>query len=220
MQFSRRTGLVLAVSGLFCGWGSTAFAAPTSATALDRFLDGLSTLRAEFSQRVVDARGREVQNVTGVLVVQRPGRFRWEVRPEGATNPGGQLLVADGRNLWFFDRDLEQVTVKPAASALTATPAMLLSGGADVRAAFRIEPAGRSEGLDWVKVVPVKADADFRDARFGFAGNDLRRMELNDKLGQKAALVFDRTQRNGPIDPAEVAFTPPPGADVIGTPAP
>lgn len=219
MQRIRRTCLA-AVVGVLCTASVSAYAAPSGATALDRFLDGLSTLRAEFSQRVVDARGREVQNVTGVLVVQRPGRFRWEVRPEGATVPGGQLLVADGRNLWFFDRDLEQVTVKPASSALTATPAMLLSGGADVRAAFRIESSGSSDGLEWVKVVPIKADADFREARFGFAGNDLRRMELNDKLGQKASLVFDRTQRNGKIDPSEVAFTPPAGADVIGTPAP
>ncbi|MCW5570911.1 MAG: outer-membrane lipoprotein carrier protein LolA, partial [Steroidobacteraceae bacterium] len=58
--------------------------ATVPATALDRFLDGLKTLRAEFSQRVTDARGATVQEGVGSLVVERPGRFRWEVRPAGA----------------------------------------------------------------------------------------------------------------------------------------
>ena len=52
-------------------------------------------------------------------------------------------MVCDGTNLWFFDRDLQQVTVKPVDAALTATPAMLLSGGARRCAQnFKITPAG------------------------------------------------------------------------------
>lgn len=192
-------------------------------TPLDRYLDDLSTLRASFTQKVVDSRGRTVDESTGTLLVQRPGRFRWEVQPAGggtaSDEAAGQLLVADGKNLWFFDRDLEQVTVKPAAAALTATPAMLLSGGSEVREAFRIELAEDRNGLSWVRVVPVKPDADFREALFGFARGELRRLELHDKLGQTALLSFDSAERNVRVDPALLRFTPPPGADVIGTPA-
>lgn len=207
----------IAAAGLALAFIAPLFAADAS-TALDRYLAGLTTLRAEFSQRLVDARGVTVQQASGRLVVQRPGRFRWELRPDGAE--GGQLLVADGRNLWFFDRDLDQVTVKPADASLTATPAMLLSGTGDIRAAFVVEALPRADGLDWVAVTPRANDADFRDARLGFAGRELKRMVLRDKLGQTATLVFDRTVRNGPVDPAEFRFTPPPGADVIGTPSP
>jgi len=194
--------------------------AARSDTALDRFLAGLTTLRAEFTQTVRDARQRQVADVRGVLLVQRPGKFRWEVLPADGSSSAGQVLVADDRNLWFLDRDLEQVTVKPAASALTATPAALLSGAEDVRAAFRIDSAGRDSGLDWVRVSPLAADADFRDAMLGFSGNELRRMILNDKLGQVATISFTRMARNGPIKPAELVFTTPVGADVIGTPVP
>lgn len=194
-------------------------AAAQAATPLDRYLDDLSTLRASFTQRVMDSRGKVVDESSGTLLVQRPGRFRWEVKPDGGSEAAGQLLVADGRNLWFFDRDLEQVTVKPASAALTATPAMLLSGGDDVRAAFRIEPAEDRDGLTWVRVVPVKAEADFRDALFGFSRDELRRLELHDKIGQTAVLTFDTAERNVRIDPALLQFTPPPSADVIGTPA-
>jgi len=43
-------------------------------------------------------------------------------------------------------------------------------------------------------------------------------MILKDKLGQTATLTFTRSQRNLPVDPAQVSFTPPAGADVIGKP--
>ena len=54
-------------------------------------------------------------------------------RPAPAARAAGQLMVCDGKNLWFLDRDLQQVTVKPVDAALSATPAMLLSGTVDVR---------------------------------------------------------------------------------------
>ena len=134
----------------------------------------------------------------------------------GAT--GGQLMVADGRNLWFLDRDLQQVTVKPADAALSATPAMLLSGTVDVRKNFTITSAPKRDGLDWVMVEPHGSEADFRRALLGFDGKELRRMILEDKLGQTATVMFDHIERNGPVAPEEVSFTPPPGVDVIGTP--
>ncbi len=192
-------------------------AAQAADTALDRFLSGLETWSASFSQSVTDARGKALAKGEGSLVIVRPGKFRWELKPQDQSQ-SGQLLVADGRNLWFLDRDLEQVTVKPQGAALSQTPAMLLSGSASVREAFEVSADGRSEGLDWVKAMPHQKDADFRVARFGFEGSDLRRMLLEDKLGQKVTLRFAAGNRNRPVDPSQVSFTPPAGADVIGTP--
>jgi len=127
-------------------------------------------------------------------------------------------MVCDGMNLWFYDRDLQQVTVKPVDAALSATPAMLLSGAVDVRESFKLAPVGEREGLEWVLVEPAGAQADFRSALFGFEHGELRRMILEDKLDQTATIVFQKVERNGTVRPAEVSFTPPAGADVIGTP--
>ena len=110
------------------------------------------------------------------------------------------------------------MTVKPVDAALSATPIMLLSGGAEVRKAFVISDAGSKDGLSWVRVQPRASAADFRQAVLGFAGGELRQMILEDKLGQVATLVFSRSQRNAPVTVAEVSFTPPQGVDVIGTP--
>jgi outer membrane lipoprotein carrier protein len=222
-----------------------AAAATAASTPLDVYLDNLKTLRADFLQTLVDAHGREIDRSTGTLVVSRPGKFRWEIHPQqgggaggagangtagaggssggkgsaaGGTAASGQLMVADGRNLWFLDRDLEQVTVKPVDTVLSATPAMLLSGTVDVRKHFTIKPAGQRDGLEWVLVEPNGADADFRSVLFGFDRGELKRMILDDKLGQTATISFQRVVRNGPVSPEEVSFTPPPGVDVIGTP--
>jgi len=205
-------------------------AADRGAAVLDRFFDGLHSLSANFTETGTDAQGHPVLQATGRLLVLRPGRFRWEIHPkdEGA----GQLVVADGQNLWYYDHDLEQVTVKPEQAALWATPAMLLSGGPNALAAFDISSApnpadtgaaqgasAAAHGLQWVRVVPKAADADFREALLGFSGNELQRMILKDKLGGTAVIVFQRAERNAPVSPAEVSFTPPPDTDVIGTPA-
>ncbi len=202
------------------------------ATPLDRFLAGLQTWQAGFSQTLTDSRGRRLEAVRGRLQVARPGRFRWEVQALGTTGADGvptQVMVADGRNVWFYDRELEQVTVKPAASALTATPAMLLAGGAEVRSEFAVEPARpvnatsqftpANERLEWVRVKPRRLDAEFREARLGFVGLSLRRMEIEDRLGQTAKLEFSDSLRNGALSADAFRFVPPDGVDVIGKPA-
>ncbi len=195
-------------------------AAAQAQTQLDSYLEHLKTLRAEFTQVVTDSKGREVQNARGKLVIVRPGKFRWELTPASGAGANGspQLMVADGKNLWFYDRDLEQVSVKPASSALTATPAGLLSGEGNIRELFTVSPAGKKDGLDWVLVAPKESDADFREARLAFDKTGLRRMVLKDKLGQTVRLDFESSERNPPVAEAEVKFTPPAEADVIGTP--
>jgi outer membrane lipoprotein carrier protein len=196
--------------------------AAAASTPLDSYLDDMKTLRASFVQTLADAHGKEIDRSTGTLIVSRPGKFSWEIHPQnmgkGSSADSGQLMVADGRNLWFLDRDLQQVTVKPADAALSATPAMLLSGTVDVRKNFTISPAPKRDGLDWVLVEPHGTDADFRHALMGFDGKDLKRMILEDKLGQTATVMFDHVERNGKVAPEEVSFTPPAGVDVIGTP--
>ena len=239
--FSLALTLVLGLPMAAVAGASPAATAPAAAptpvdsavTPLDKYLDNLRTLRTTFLQTLADSNGREIDRASGTLIVQRPGKFSWDIRPQpvaggaaGASTAAapasgggaGQLMVCDGTNLWFYDRDLQQVTVKPVDAALSATPAMLLSGAVDVRKSFKLTPAGEREGLEWVLVEPAGAQADFRSALFGFEHGELRRMILEDKLDQTATIVFQKIERNAPVRPAEVSFTPPAGADVIGTP--
>ncbi|MBS0580927.1 MAG: outer membrane lipoprotein chaperone LolA [Proteobacteria bacterium] len=224
MDRALRTWRAAARILLLVGLGAAGVAAaqqPEAATPLDAYLKDLKTLRVQFLQTLTDSHDKEIDRASGTLIVSRPGKFSWEIHPQnaaGAPSGAGQLMLCDGTNLWFLDRDLQQVTVKPVDATLTATPAMLLSGGVDLRHNFRMTPAGERGGLSWVQVEPAGADADFRSARFGFLNGDLKRMILNDKLGQTATLVFQKVERNAPVSAQELTFTPPPNVDVIGTP--
>jgi outer membrane lipoprotein carrier protein len=200
--------------------------ADSAATPLDRFLDGLTSLQTAFTQTVTDAKGKQVESGAGTLLVQRPGKFRWDYAPResGAGVPSkagerGQLLVADGNNLWFYDRELAQVSVKPMTAALSSTPIMLLSGSsAQLRDTFDISAGGAREGMDWVQVKPKSEEADFSGAELGFAHDQLGRMIIHDRLGQTVRLDFSHGERNARVDARELQFMPPPGVDVIGSP--
>lgn len=186
-------------------------------TALDTYLQGLNTWSADFTQEGQDARGRKLESSTGKLLIVRPGKFRWEIAPEGSDAPG-QLTIADGRNLWLLDYDLEQATVKSQAEVLPQSPTMLLTGGADLRSAFKVSANGRREGLDWVRAEPAGTASDFREALFGFRGRELAKLVIIDKLGQRSTLTFRNVQRNISVDPALVRFELPRGVDLIGNP--
>jgi outer membrane lipoprotein carrier protein len=199
-----------------------ASAPPVTATApapstLERFLAGLTTLRLNFTQSVVDAKGVTVESGAGKLLVLRPDRFRWEYAPQGAGG-GTQVLVADGKNLWFYDPELSQATVKPQSAALSATPVVLLSGTpAELQAAFIIENVPPRDSLEWVRVTPRSKTAEFAHAELGFQGATLARMQIADDLGQIVTVIFSDGVRNAPLGAPDFAFTPPKGTDVIGT---
>ena len=188
--------------------------------ALDRFLTGLNTLSADFTQSVTDSHGEAAGAGSGRLLVQRPGRFRWDYTPrEAGAESRGQLLVADGKNLWFYDRELAQVTVKPVEAALSATPIVLLSGSvAQLHGSFEISAAAAHDGMDWVEVKPRSSEADFKHAELGFTAGKLVRMVVNDRLGQTVQLDFQHSERNARVDADALRFKPPAGVDVIGTP--
>ena len=135
------------------------------------------------------------------------------------SDAGTRLLVADGVNLWFYDRELAQVTVKPVEAALSATPIVLLSGSvAQLHDTFEISAGASHDGMDWVDVKPRSTEADFNHAELGFTGGKLARMIVNDRLGQTVQLDFQHSERNARVDADALRFKPPAGVDVIGTP--
>lgn len=193
-------------------------AAPAAETTLlDGYLQGLNTWSAKFTQEVRDAVDQKRDAGSGRLVIVRPGKFRLESSPGAAAQPA-QLMIADGHNLWTLDYDLEQATVKPQADVLSYSPAMLLAGAGDLRREFKVTPDGRRDGIDWVRVEPVKAESDFSEAQFGFKGRELARLVIVDKLGQRSTLQFTDVRRNAKVDPGLIQFKLPEGVDLIGTP--
>lgn len=178
------------------------------------FVTDVTTLSARFEQSVLDAEGALVDASSGTIEIQRPGRFRW------ATDaPYEQQVIADGVNVWSYDVDLAQVTVKPQADALSNTPALLLGGGDDALADFIVEEAVADGDVTWVRLVPRDDSSGFRRLVLGFTDEMLARMVFLDSLEQQTVVELEDVVYNATLDSARFEFTPPDDADIVGTPA-
>ena len=90
---------------------------------IDASLATVNPLTADFSQVVRNRDGQIVDRASGRLSLSRPNRFRWDYQ-----KPYLQTIVADGKQLWLYDSDLEQVTVRALEQGLGSTPAMPFRG--------------------------------------------------------------------------------------------
>ena len=189
---------------------SLLFAINAQAQTLQMRFSGLDSFSADFSQKLFDADQVMQEETSGVLRVQRPNRFNLEYR-----QPYYQLYVADGKQLYFYDKDLEQVTVKAQKGMLENTPAMLLSNPAKLDQLYHVTPQGEEDGLFWYELVPKQEGGSFERITLAFKGNQLRIMELQDSFSQTTRMMFNNIQRNPDLNPKLFQFTPPKGVDVI-----
>jgi len=175
------------------------------------FVRETQTMRANFTQTVSDASGRQIAQASGEFVIARPGRFRWTV-----DKPYKQLLVGDGERVWIYDEDLNQVVKRKNDRALGSTPAALLAGREDVEGAFDWRDLPAADGLDWLGATPKDKDSAFSELRLGFDASGLAMLEVTDNFGQHTLIRLSKLQRNPKLGIELFRFTPPAGADVIG----
>ena len=180
---------------------------------VDEFINELVTLQGDFEQALLDADGQLVEKTAGTLEIQRPGRFRWSY-----TEPYEQWLVADGLNVWSYDVDLEQVTVKPQAQALANTPALLLGGADGALDQFEYQGSYVEESTRWVRLAPKDTESGFLRVELGFRDEALHRMVFFDNLEQTTLVSLYDVAVNEPIDPGRFEFAVPQDVDVVGTP--
>jgi len=178
------------------------------------FLTDVITLEARFDQSLIDAEGAILERTSGTLEIERPSRFRWSY-----AEPYEQWLIADGLNVWSYDLDLEQVTVKPQADALANTPALLLGGSDAALEQFDFAGTTIEEITTWVRLDPKNKDSGFNRVELGFIDGNLRRMVFFDNLEQTTLVALYDVTINEPIDATRFEFVVPVDVDLVGTAA-
>ena len=177
------------------------------------FLTDVTTMQGSFEQSLIDADGTVVEVTSGTLEIERPVRFRWSYN-----EPYAQWLIADGLNVWSYDLDLQQVTVKPQRDALANTPALLLGGAKDALAQFNFGGTTVDEVTTWVRLEPKDENSGFKRIELGFIDGKLMRMMFFDNLQQTTLIALHDVTINEPIDAARFEFSAPDGVDVVGVP--
>ncbi len=183
----------------------------TASDKLTIFVQTVVTFKAKFQQNVLDAQGKTLEQAQGEFVLERPGKFRWDYY-----QPYPQHIVADGQQIWFYDVDLEQVTVKSQQEALTSTPATLLSGEVLPSEKYHVSNITSDDGLSWVRLIPKDIESNFQTVSLAFDGNELRQMLMKDSFDQLTQLIFSEGQENLSLAEKEFVFIPPEGVDVVG----
>jgi outer membrane lipoprotein carrier protein len=178
------------------------------------FLTDVITLEGRFEQSLIDAGGAIIERMSGTLAIERPMRFRWLY-----TEPYEQWLVADGVNIWSYDLDLEQVTVKAQAEALANTPALLLGGSENALEQFDFDGTTVEEVVTWVRLKPKDKNSGFDWVELGFIDNQMLRMVFFDNLKQTTLIALHDVKWNELIDGARFEFVAPDDVDLVGTPA-
>ncbi len=191
-------------------WVSSCFAAGQPVQQFKAFIAKANTLVADVKQVSIDEYGKPGKISYGTFYLQRPGKFRWDYK-----KPFVQQIVSSSGKVWFYDADLEQVTIKKTDQSLGSTPALLLSGEVALEQNFDIKNQGQNEGMQWIKLIPKDESSGFKYILIGMNGEQLAGMELSDNFGQLTRIYFSNLKVNTPINSEVFEFKVPEGVDVF-----
>jgi outer membrane lipoprotein carrier protein len=175
------------------------------------FYEQTKSVRANFHQVVTDKQGRKVQEVDGEMQLKRPNKFRWDYH-----KPYEQQIISDGNQVWLYDTELAQVTVRELNKSIGSSPAALLAGGEAIDKSFKLINAASSDNLDWVSANPKDKESGFEKILMGFKDNKLQEMSLVDSFGHATKITFGKVEVNPALEEKTFLFKPPKGVDVVG----
>jgi outer membrane lipoprotein carrier protein len=186
--------------------------------ALDNFFTQTHSLNAEFTQTILDNNGKTIANSNGQLIIKRPNQFILEY-----TQPDQQRYISDGKTLWVYDVDLEQVTIKAVDEQLLNSPALLLSSNKNIRDLYQIKKIAhtKSPHLDIYNLIAKEKNDDssnmFSSIQLTFSKQQLMEIKMADNFDQETHLSLYNQKINPQISAEKFSFIIPFGVDVIGT---
>lgn len=159
--------------------------------ALNRYLNGLTTLQSPFTQ--VNADGTIS---TGMLYIKRPGRVRFEYDP-----PDQSLVLAGGGQVAIFDAKSNQ---PPEQYPLSRTPlGLILEANVDLARARMV--VGHVEADATTRLaVQDPAHPDYGTIELVFTPNpvELRQWVITDDLGSQTTVILGEMKKGGDLPPS------------------
>jgi len=185
------------------------------ANPVQDFVNNLSTFEADFSQQTLEESmfGPVHAPQKGHFQLLRPGKLVWEYAADD-----GQRIVVDGKNLWVFDKDLYQTTVRPIADVQADIPLSWLLYDEKIEDKFEIVFAGEREGMVWYNLEP-KAATYFQSIEVGLKDGVMQQVLMYEGPENITKIEFSKVEINHPIAAENFVFQLQPGIDLIGQPS-
>lgn len=196
---------------------------PPLAAKVQKAYEGVKSLSADFTQEsILKQTGKTTAKNTGKVWIAKPGKMRWEYE-----TPEKKTIVCDGRTLWMYDGEENQVIVEQNVNRTESLTALNFLGGlGQLTRSFHVKsiepPAGAANaGEPFLALTPKKgediaiAEIDLGiDAKTGLADE----VYLVDELGNATHLVFTGVKRNPKLPAKTFTFDIPKGAEVLKPP--
>ena len=188
---------------------NTTVFAETNAEYLQQKLNNIRTMQASFKQ-IVSAKNTDNSNSSGKMALAKPSHFRWQT-----LKPMPQLFIADGKRLWIYDEELEQVSVRKQGKNLSGAAAIFLSDdnqhlGDD----FEISMLKKGK-VDYFNLHAKAERSTFSRVELVFSGEMIKQIDLYDELGQHTKVAFTNVELNPELSASLFKFTVPKGTDVV-----
>lgn len=188
-------------------------------TQFKSFLVNVKNAEGDFAQQQIrpakqgEAQAKVLRKSQGYFVFQRPGQFVWETK-----KPFEQKVIADGNQLLLWDKDLNQLTTRPAGQGLAASPAAILFGNTSIDEHFELILGEDRGGVLWLELKPKGSEKrDMPYSRIGVGMKDGLPvgLELHDNFGTIVLINLSKIKTNITLGPQTFKFSPPTGAEVF-----
>jgi outer membrane lipoprotein carrier protein len=209
-------------------------AAAAAAPPVDEVVDKLQAtcsqvqdLSARFHQTATNRALGAVQEASGLFLMKRPGKMRWEYQ-----KPEERLFVTDGKTLWDFRRADRQVTVHEVREAFASrAPLSFLAGDCELRRDFEVTAvehtgttgAGVARASPPTRILDLRPKAaDAGVARILLEVNlqryTIEKTTLFDAYNNTTVIAFTDLKVNPGLSDLQFQFTPPAGVTVVTPP--
>lgn len=175
--------------------------------------DGVKTLRARFKQSSFVASIGKRDLSEGSVIVERPGRMRWEY-----DKPDARIILLDkGAIRMYVPEDKQLQIASTDAGGISPTALAFLLGDRKLRetfAATRVHQEGTEEiGL---KLVPRQDEGfEFLELWVDPKSHQVRRSIVVDLFSNRTELVLEQVQENAGVVEADFSIKVPEDTDVI-----
>tara|TARA_B100001250_G_scaffold369436_1_gene352901 strand:+ start:214 stop:840 length:627 start_codon:yes stop_codon:yes gene_type:complete len=177
---------------------------------LQYFLSDLKTLQGNFVQILINENGEELERTEGILYLKIPDSFSWHYQ-----KPYIQKIISNGKKLWIFDEDLEQVTVRNIDDSFDQTPAGIILGNQSIKKHFVQISMGLIDGYNWIELTPKDLEAQYKNIKIGFDKNNIGMMIILDNLEQITRIDFFDPKKNIKLSSEIFNFKVPNNIDVF-----
>ncbi len=177
----------------------------------------LEDLKAAFQQTSFNKSLNQTIPADGTVYLKKGGKMRWEYRA-----PSPQQIVSDGRSIWIYTPELNQVNVGEAPKVLAGPAGSFLAGLGKLRTYFTVRFLNaaqkvNAEGHYVLDLRPRKPEPTLARLVIEVDPREwlVRGAEMYDQFDNTVRMRFTKIAANGGLPDRLFAFVPPKGAATV-----